>query len=297
MKVIKPTIVTPSSIIESSLVEEYSNWSSNTTYNIGDIVIDGYEGIYEALTSSIDKKPSDNPINWVFTKSSNKWSLFDSQVSTSSLGDNYIEITLATGTIQAIALLNIIANLATVTVRDSFEGEIVYQSTQSLIGDVYDWYQYFFFDVDTRRNQAIFVDIPPLGYTDTYTTIRAEAVGPVSIGTCTFGSISNIGSSEYGVSTGITDYSVKQTSEFGDTTFVKRAFSKRMSARVLIDNINLNKTQRVLYDLRAVPALWFASDDPKFEEALVVFGYYKDFSTDISYPTYSYCSLEIEGLI
>jgi hypothetical protein len=297
MKVIKPTVVTPSSIIASSLTESQQSWSSTVNYAVGATVVDGYDGVYEALTANINKKPSTNPLSWNLIGPSNSWALFDTQVSTASVGNNYIEITLATGALQAVALLNIIANLATVTVRDSFEGEIVYQSTQSLIGDVYDWYQYFFFDVDTRRNQAIFVDIPPLGYTDTYTTIRAEAVGPVSIGTCTFGSINTIGSSEYGVSTGITDYSIKETNEFGDTTFVRRAFSKRMSARVLVDNVSLNRIQRALYDLRAVPALWFASDDPKFEEALVVFGYYKDFSTDISYPTYSYCSLEIEGLI
>jgi hypothetical protein len=70
-----------------------------------------------------------------------------------------------------------------------------------------------------------------------------------------------------------------------------------MSGRLLVNNAELNRIQRVLYELRAVPALWFASQNPSFEEALVVFGYYRDFSTDISYPNYSYCSLDIEGLI
>ena len=296
MKVIKPTTINSSSIVNSNLQETVAQWSNISTYSVGAIVYDELYGIYQAIESNNNKKPSSNSLVWQYLRPTNRWALFDPQVATLSSANQYINFTLATGSLQGLALLNLTGNSVKSTVRDGLNGNIIYQNTQSLIGQVADWYQYFFFELETQRKQAIFVDIP-LNYTNTYTTVEIEGTGIVSIGTCTYGKIASIGSAEYGINTGIIDYSVKETNEFGETTFIQRAYSKRMSGRVLINNAELNRVQRTLYDLRATPALWFATADPLLEEALVVFGYYREFSTDISYPTYSYCSLEIEGLI
>jgi len=296
MKVIKPTPITPSLVISSSLQETEQAWSSSTTYQPGAVVYDGIDGIYQAITANTNKKPTVNPLEWVYLRPSNSWAAFDSQVSTVSTAENSISITLDTGAVQGLALLNIIGNTVSVSIQDMNDGTIIYESSQNLLGEVFDWYQYFFYDPDTQRNQAIFTDLPT-NYTNTNTSITITGSDTVSVGTITFGKVAYIGKAEYGLTTGITDYSVKQTDDFGQTTFVQRAYSKRMSGRLLVNNADLNRVQRTLYDLRAVPALWFASENPTFEEALVVFGYYRDFSTDISYPSYSYCSLEIEGLI
>ena len=296
MKVIKPTTTIPSSIISSNLQETIAQWSSTPNYSVGSTVCDEFSGIYQAIELNVNKKPSSNPLSWQYLRPANRWALFDTQVTTASTASQLINFTIATGAMQGFALLNLVGNSVTITVRNGLNGPVIYTSTQSLIGQVADWYQYFFFELETQRNQAIFVDLP-LNYTDTYTTVEVSGTNTVSVGTCTYGKIANIGSTEYGITSGITDYSVKETSEFGETTFVRRAYSKRMGGRVLVNNAELNRVQRVLYELRATPALWFASVNPLLEEALVVFGYYREFSSDISYPTYSYCSLEIEGLI
>lgn len=300
MKVIKPTTITPSSIVSSSLTETVPAWSSVTTYAIGTQVYDGLYGVYQAVTSNTNKQPRNNPLDWSYVRPSNGWALFDSEASTVSTGTTTITFKIATGTLEGIALLNLVANTVAIKVTDGVSGPIIYEASQSLTSNTFfDWYEYFFRDTDTAliRTQAVFTDLPLLNYTNTYTEVTITGTGTVSIGTCTFGTMSEIGSAEYGVTSGITDYSVKETDEFGQTTFVRRAFSKRMTGRVLIDNKQLNSVQRTLYSLRAVPALWIASQNPDLEEALVVFGYYKDFTTDISYPNFSYCSLEIEGLI
>lgn len=296
MKVIKPAITIPSSIISSNLQETVAQWSSTVNYSVGSIVYDEFNGIYQAIEDNTDKLPRSNPLNWQYLRPANRWALFDTQVSTASTSNQSIDFTVATKDMQGFALLNLVGNSVSITVRDGLNGPIIYTSIQSLIGQVADWYQYFFFELETQRNQAVFVDLP-INYTNTFTTVQITGIGIVSVGTCTYGRIYTIGSTEYGISSGITDYSVKQTNEFGETTFVQRAYSKRMGGRVLVNNAELNRVQRTLYELRATPALWFASVNPLLEEALVVFGYYREFSTDISYPTYSYCSLEIEGLI
>lgn len=296
MKVIKPTEISPSSIVSSSLQETEAAWDSGTSYQTGDIVVDGYSGIYQALQNNSNTQPSTAPLIWTYLRPANRWALFDSGISTVSTANQVIDVTLATGNMQGLAILNLNATSVTVTVTDGQGGPVIYTSTQNLVGVVYDWYQYFFFDPDTQKISAIFVDMPS-SYTNTYTNIVITGSGTVSVGTVVAGRLVTIGSSQQGFTAGIQDYSVKQTDEFGQTTFVQRNFSKRISGQVLVNNADLNRVQRVLYDLRAVPAVWMASQNPNFEEALVVFGYYRDFSTDISYPNYSYCSLDIEGLI
>jgi hypothetical protein len=295
MKVIKPTTISPSSIVSTSVAETEDSWLTGTNYQTGDLVYDGYAGIYQALENNVDAQPSLSPTQWQYIRPSNRWAMFDQEISTVTSSPTEIDVTFATGNMQGIALLNVSAVSVTVTVTAGLNGEVIYTSTQNLVGVVYDWYQYFFFDPDTVKNSAIFVDLPP-NYTNTYTRIVITGIN-IRVGAVVAGRVVTIGASEQGFTSGITDYSVKQTDEFGQTTFIRRNFSKRMSGRVLVGNGDLNRVQRVLYDLRAVPAVWFASENPNLEEALVVFGYYKDFSTDISYPNYSYCSLDIEGLI
>ena len=63
-----------------------------------------------------------------------------------------------------------------------------------------------------------------------------------------------------------------------------------------VKNSDLNRVQSLLYGLRATPAVWIASDSPTFEEAMIVYGWYRDFTTEIAYPTYSLISIELESL-
>lgn len=297
MKVIRPTTMTPSMLVSSNAVELYAEWSAATTYAKGARVI--YQTrIYESLiNSNINFQPGASPIQWLDIGPDNTWSMFDSQVSTQTTTTTSLSVTVATGTIDSVYLGNIIGLSATITVRDGLGGPIVYQQKQGLTGEtVGDWYQYFFFDPLLLRNQAIFQGIPP--FAGSHLTIEVEGAGTVAVGMVTFGRVTMIGSTAYGASAGIIDYSRKDTDEFGKTTFVQRAFSKRLSASVMVPNTQLNRVQRLLYDLRAVPVVWLGNNDaPEFEEPMVVFGFYRDFSTDVAYPTVSFCSLEIEGLI
>ena len=174
---------------------------------------------------------------------------------------------------------------------------IISGTTNLLGGDVDNWSDYFFSDLYSNRTMAYSMEEMARGYVQTYIHITVSGISQVSIGNFVFGIVRTIGSTEYGANTGITDYSIKETNSFGEVFLLKRSYSKRMSTNVLVETGNLGTSQRLLYDIRATPVLWAASSSKQYEEPLVIFGYYKDFSTSITYPTYSYCSLEIEGLI
>jgi hypothetical protein len=78
---------------------------------------------------------------------------------------------------------------------------------------------------------------------------------------------------------------------------VERAFSKRMTARLMLDTVQISRVQQVLARVRAKPSVWVGVPGDSTFNPLTVYGYYRDFSVDVAYPTKSYCSLEIEGLV
>lgn len=297
MKVVRPVAVTPSLIKSSNLVDANPQWVSSTTYSIGQRVTFDFK-TWESLTNSnTNNNPLVSPTHWLNLGASNTFALFDQEVNTQSTRNNLIEITVEIGASDTIALLNLVANRVEVVVRDTLGGDIIYQSSQSLQGDVViDWYQYFFFDYLAQRTQAIFSGIPT-EFLTAHATIRFIGIGELRVGSVIFGKTVELGLTQYGARSGIIDYSRKETDEFGTTTFVRRNFSKRLSAGVMVKNSNLNRVQRLLYDIRSTPTLWISTDYPSYEEAGVVYGFYRDFDMAISYPTMSLCNLEIEGLI
>jgi len=153
------------------------------------------------------------------------------------------------------------------------------------------WYDYFYKDY-ILLSEAIFENIPVY----TRTRITVCVVGDiVKCGIVFAGSSTRIGTTQYGASAGIIDYSKKETDEFGTTTFIKRAFSKRMNVNLILPSSDLFRVQRILSDIRATPCVWIGSDADIYK-SLIMYGYYKDFSLEIPYPEYSYCSLQVEGL-
>ena len=298
MQVIKPTTMTPAMLVSTDAVEAYADWIAATAYIAGNRVVRTttnriYERLIAGTTATL---PELDLVNWLDFGPTNKWAMFDAQTSTQTTATTSLTVTVATGIIDSVALIGTSADQVSITLRDGLGGPVIYSASMGLAGDIAtDWYQHFFFDPLVRRTQGVFQGLPPYG--SSHLTITMSGGGAIALGNVVFGRKSDLGDTQYNPSSGITDYSRKTTDDFGVTTFVRRDFSKRLSASLMIDNLQLNRIQRTLYDLRATPCVWIGSDLPEFDEALVVYGFYKDFSTVVAYLQNSYCSLEIEGLI
>lgn len=295
MKVVQPTTYSSAMLVSTTAVESVLAWNSGTTYVVGDTARTGGRIYRSLVASNLNFPPLTNPTRWVDIGPDNTNAAFDDQVSTASTGTASLAYVLNTGIIDALAVVNVGATTVRLLVTDGPSGPTIFDQTAGMDGStVSDWYQYFFFDPLLTRTQVVFTGIPP--FASARATLTVAGGGTVSVGHIAFGRIADLGETNYGARAGITDYSVKTTDVFGVTRFVRRAFSKRLTAQVSVSNLQLNRVQRLLYGLRATPCVWIGSDAPEYDEALTVFGYYKDFSTDIPYPTFSYCSLEIEGL-
>lgn len=292
-------VITGSNLIYTTCIDTTSTYSASTTYIIGNRV--KYNGnIYESLqNSNLNYQPDISSTYWLYISPDNLHAAFDQQISTVTSATSSFTFVVKPGVgIDSIALINLSTVIVEVAVRDQTSGILIYTGSAGLSGaTVYDWFQYFFLDPTTKRTQVIFQDITST-YSNNIITVKVTGgvSDTVSLGQFCCGTTAYLGGTQYGAKAGITDYSRKETDAFGTTTFVKRAFTKTLTAEVLMENIQLNSLQSYLYSIRATPVVWIASDDPIYQEPLIVYGYYKDFSTTISYPSHSMCSLTIEGL-
>lgn len=102
-----------------------------------------------------------------------------------------------------------------------------------------------------------------------------------------------LGTTESTPTIGITDYSRRETDEFGVTTVVPRSFSRRLSLRFALPFAEVDGVQKRLADMRATPVKWIAGEALSW---LQVEGFYKDFSIDLNVPPLSFCTVTVEGL-
>ncbi len=296
MRLIRPTTLTDAMLTSSTAPEaDYPAWSSATAYAVGArVILAATHRRYEALAASTNVSPSADPTKWLDLGPTNRWAMFDARVGTATSRTASLQVGLAPGTIDALALIDTEAESATVTL--TVGGVQVYSRSQTFnVGGVAidNWFSWFFEPLG-QKTSMLFLDVPVYAAGQLSVTLtRDNPADSVSCGTLLVGRQLSLGDTEHGADIGIIDYSRKETDQFGVTSVVERAFAKRMTAKVVLATDAIDDIHRNLAALRATPVLWIGSES---FESLTVYGFYKEFSIDIAYPTVSYCSLTIEGL-
>jgi hypothetical protein len=296
MRLIRPTTLTDAMLTSSTAPEtDYPAWSSATAYAVGArVILTATHRRYEALAASTNVSPSSDPTKWLDLGPTNRWAMFDARVGTATSRAASLQVGLAPGAIDALALIDTEAESATVTLTAG--GVQVYSRSQTFnVGGVAidNWFSWFFEPLG-QKTSMLFLDVPVYAAGQLSVTLtRDNPADSVSCGTLLVGRQLSLGDTEHGADIGIIDYSRKETDQFGVTSVVERAFAKRMTAKVVLATDAIDDIHRSLAALRATPVLWIGSES---FESLTVYGFYKEFSIDIAYPTVSYCSLTIEGL-
>jgi len=303
------TGVLPSGV--SASTRYYVAWADTDTFTISaekggtTLVIGGTQSGVHTAVANIHKVyeslRSGNGGNWPLTEvtwwievgATNRWRMFDESVSslTSNPDSLDVEFVLA-GRVDSVALLNINAATAQIVMTDSVEG-IVFDQTYSLTSSssIGEWYSYFFEPI-VRLSDFTELGLPP--YADpTLRVTLTDAGNTVACGACVVGLSRDLGYTQYGMGLGIQDYSVKQQDDFGNYTILERAFNKQGKFSIWIKNPFVDEAQRLLSEYRATPVVYVGSED--FGSS-VLYGFYKDFTTVISYPDFAVCDIEIEGL-
>ncbi len=303
-------IVPPLQITDSILIvgsppatnvpeNDHAAWSSLTTYAAGDrVILTSTHKIYESLQSgNVNKNPVTEALFWVEVGPTNRWAVFDTSVSTQTAQSTNITYTLEPGiAINSLAILNLTdADEINIQITSPSSGSpgIVYTETVDLglTSPFSDWYNWFF-GIRSRPSQYIVTNLPI--YTDGIFEIEILGGTDLAVGVILIGQQQRFGRGiRLGARVGIQDYSRKETSEFGETILVQRAFAKKANFDLFIDKAEVDTLQIYLSALRATPALWIGSTE---YESTTVFGFYKNFDVLLNYPEHADCELEIEGL-
>lgn len=259
-------------------------WSATSAYaKYARVIRTTTHKIYEclvAVAAGTNTPPENNltgvtPI-WIEVSSTNKWAMFDDYWSTqtaSAAGSSFISISLKLGvSVNSVALLGI-SNVTSIQVSVS---GTAYSTTTAVAG----------------KTDFVLTDLTGNAY-GTITINLYGTAGAVGCGKVVVGSVFGLGDTNYGTSVGITDYSTAATDTFGNTTIVKRKYTKRMTAKLSINNALIDGIYNILAEYRSTPAVWVGYEG---YTSLIVFGFYKDFDINIAYPESSDCSLIITGL-
>jgi len=294
MKVIKPVTIGLAQLVSSNVTEDDAPaYAAATNYAVGAKVV--YQSnVYQSVeTPNQGKTPGEQPLYWALTGPTNKWAMFDDQVSTQTLRVSPLTVVVKAGLVNSLALLELEGASVEVIGRDGAGGPVIYSAQRSLEASIVtNWYEYFF-EPFSPLGEVVLTDLPAYGSLQIEVSIVSGA--DVACGAMIVGTAYLVGDSEYGGSAGIIDYSRKDTSDTGTTTFRKRKFSRRMSQRLWVDAPRFNAVYRLLSGLRATPCVWIGAESEDLGP-LTIFGFYRDFSIDIAYPLVNFCNLEIEGL-
>ena len=297
--VVSPLTITDAMLTSTNVAEtDYSAWASGTTYALAArVILTSTHKVYESLqASNTNHDPTTSPLWWVEVSPTNRWKALDTSVSTQTAKATSITYTLTPGqAVNTIALLNISGgNSVTISMTSALAGgATVYTKTVDLssIPIAPEWWVWFY-GVKTAPTQVILNDLP--SYTDGVITISLSGTTSLALGLLMIGRQRSFGVGiNYGARVGIQDYSRKEKNDFGDTVLVQRAFAKRANFDMQIPKAEVDLFQNFLSEVRATPCLWIGSTT---YESTTIFGFYKNFDILISYPTFSDCSLELEGL-
>lgn len=307
MKYIKPATIDDATLVSSNVAMPDAIEAGITVWAVAQSISVGNLRVYHstnkhwvvralvAHTTSLLNAPTglDTDTNWVKLYEVNRWRMFDNSSTSQTENADSIDVTFTIAeAVNALALFNLDAASVEVTVTDINNVE-VYNHTEDLqkTDNIYDAWTYFFEPIVKRRD-LVLSDLP-IYYLANYRVQINNLGGIAKCGVCAIGRLNSAGFTEYGMKTGIRDYSVKINDEFGNTTLVERKFKKTMSVTSEIDAAAQDGLMSNLAELRATPCVYLGAD--KFTSSYI-YGFFSDFYVVAQYPTKSIINIEIEGL-
>lgn len=305
MKIIEPATVTDAMLVSSTIPEPAPGeflWDVTKAYVVGERAIrTTTHRVYRCVEAHTGTDPATNvgtptvPAVWADDGPTMRWAMFDNVVGTMSSGDSPLVVVLRPGTVEGIPLLEMVGRTAKAVYTSSPGGPVVYERTIDLDGtiitDVFDW----FFAPFEPLTDVVLTDVPGQYPSGELTLTITNSGAPAGVGAYKPGVVHNIGDTEMGATVGILDFSKKDRDTFGRVEILERDFSKRANFSVLTKKVNFNRIFRVLARLRAKPCVYIGTELYGFEP-LLIYGFYRDFSIDVAYPTHHLCSLEVEGM-
>lgn len=286
--VLAPIAITPAMITSMTAAgvampeDTHPAWSA-ANFAVGDRVYKAStHRVYEAaqvMTSAAPKDP-ETPANrfnaagevtyWIDAGPTNKYAMFDSVVSTPTVGASPLVITLTPGYMNGFALFGLDGDSLAVTVKDAPGGTVIYSHSVPLEGSApADYYEYFF-DRFKPQTQFIATGIDPYNAAEITLTLT-KGSGNAQIGMFAIGDMRPIGAPLRGASVEPVDYSYTSIDAFGNLTTKKRSNATGLNISCKMNIEDANAVLDTVKELLGIPVVVVGSTATMYE-ALTVFG-------------------------
>jgi hypothetical protein len=303
LSVLAPITIVDALLTSSTVPEtDYAAWSGGTTYAVGDRVINtSTHRKYESLRATNSNHDPSDILNrtgvtpwWLDIGPTNKWAMFDSEVSTQTSIATPLTVVIKPGAFNGVFLAGLDGDNLIITVKDSPGGATIYYYSGALEASAPgDYYEYFF---DRFMPQTDFLANDIDSYANMEITISiTKASGTVKCGVLALGDLKPLGLTQYGAKAKPKTYSYIKIDEFGNNTIIKRKTAKDMSATSYVKLEEANYVLDTITELLGTPCVWIGTGIPQYS-GLRVFGLG---SAELSYdqPEVAMLSLNVQGLI
>ncbi|WP_339112863.1 hypothetical protein [Thioclava sp. GXIMD2076] len=279
--------------------DDYGNWASGTSYAVGDrVILTATHRIYEALAPGSGVHPvsgSNAGDYWVEVGSTNRWRAFDATLGQATTRGESITYTLGLpARVDAIAFIDLVAISLQVVIRDA-GGGVVYDRTADLLdtSQIQSWADFFTYE-DSFDPEQVFVDLGALSGFTLEITISNPG-GTASVAEIVMGRGEYLGDVLDGSRSGFTDYSRRETDDYGNVSIVKRPTARKAEWQLAFDTAANRRIQRALEQARGAPA-YFYPGDGMTPFALAVYGVADDFFPALSGGGRTIATLTLTGV-
>lgn len=298
--------------ISINIDEQNPEWDSVTTYNFNDVVRYGFYLYKCVIDNNLNVIPTENELSWLFWGTSNRYGAIDLQATTTTvcnaqtktggLAPYDLVMEFTNNKYDVIALGGVKGNSIKIEVFDS--NSILVQTIENAVSGrscVDSWWNYYNCplvgqggDVEENFYFRILAVSGTIKVTVTELTEDNESSVAYVIG----GNSSFIGDTLFNVNMGLTDYSVKETDDFGITTLLRRQSRELMDIDIIFDSVRVNSVKRLIRGLlgRVVLFVNDESEDSAYENLLLL-GYVDDFQTVLNNGVKTQASISIEEVI
>lgn len=301
--VLVPIEIVDSILVSSSAAEtDYAPWNGATTYATDQYCISTVtHRIYKSMKDgNVGKDPTDianrtgTTVWWQDVGPTNKWAMFDGEVSTQTVVASPLTVVLRPGFFNAFYMGAIDAEQIDCVVTDAPGGNVIWSFSGALEGSApADYYEYWF---TAFKPMTDFLANGIDQYNDAELSVTlSKASGTVKVGVLSVGDLRPLGNTQYGAKAKPKTYSYIKVDEFGKTKIVRRKAAKDLSLTAWIKTEEANSVVDTLTEVLDVPCVWIGHSLPEYA-GLRAFGLGRG---EVSYDKPKDCllTIDVEGMI
>jgi len=284
--------------LPNQLVQEDASaaWVSGTTYAVDALVhrVETHRVYKRLVAGAGTTEPESDPTNWRDLRVTTRWAPLVMTEDTELLVIGNLHLSLPAGSSPGLYFGGIKASsIRTVVVKPdaNLRSDRTHALPPAYAGWLSDGKASLYVDMSGEIYEGDRIDITLM-----QASVSGSAIGVAGLSYLISGIDYYLGETLQGARLGITDFSRRETDEFGTTTFVRRKFAKRLNVDVMLPTADLQRVFDLLTEMRGNVVLWVPGTSSELAP-LSFFGWCKDFGLTVAYTRHATCALEIEGVI